>query len=79
MKYNATHFRANLFKILDQIIETGVPIEIERKGQKVKIVPVKKREKLANLKSHPGTIIGNPEDLVHVDWSIYWKYDDDIS
>lgn len=79
MKLNATNLRANLYKIIDQVIETGVPIEIERKGKKVKLMPVEERNKLANLKAHPKVIVGDPEDLVHIDWSHYWKYDDDLS
>lgn len=76
MKLNIINVRANLYKIIDQVIETGTPVEIERKGQTVKIIPLKKCGKLANLRPHPGTIMGNPEDLVHMDWSDYWKYEE---
>lgn len=79
MKLNATTLRANLYKIIDQVIETGIPIEIERKGKTVKIITIENRSKLENLKSHPGTIVGDPEELVHIDWSHYWKYNDDLS
>lgn len=79
MKLTATNLRSNLYKVLDQVITTGVPVEIERKGKKIKLVPVETRSKLNNLKSHPPTIIGDPEELVHMDWSSYWNYNDDIS
>lgn len=45
-KLNATNLRINLYKILDQVIETGIPVEIERKGKTIQLVPVEKRDKL---------------------------------
>ncbi len=75
MPISLTKLRGDLYKIVDQVIKTGIPIEIERGGKRVKIVLVQKKSKLANLKAHPGTIIGNPEDFVHLDWSSEWKDD----
>jgi prevent-host-death family protein len=68
-----TKLRPNLFKVLDQVIETGIPIEIKRKGTKIKIVAVEPVSRLESLEPHPGTIVGDPEDLVHTDWSGEWK------
>lgn len=78
MKVTLTQLRADLYKIVDQLIETGVPVEIERKGHKIQIVSVESEDKLKNLKAHPGTIIGNPEDFIHMDWSSEWKEEDSI-
>ena len=52
--------RSNLFKIVEEIIETGNPVVLERKGYRLKIVI---EGKLDNLKSHD-CIIGNPDDLI---------------
>ncbi|MEJ2282145.1 MAG: type II toxin-antitoxin system Phd/YefM family antitoxin [Desulfobacterales bacterium] len=60
-----TALRNNLFKIVDQVIETGNPVLLERKGQKLKIVLEEKKSKLDNLKSH-NCITGDPDDLVQV-------------
>jgi PHD/YefM family antitoxin component YafN of YafNO toxin-antitoxin module len=38
-----TALRSQLFKIVDRVIETGIPVEIERRGHKLKIVLEKKR------------------------------------
>ena len=73
MSLSLTQLRANLYKIVDQIIETGVPVEIERKGIKIKLVPMPKKKKLDNLAKHPGTISCDPDDIVHIDWSHEWK------
>jgi hypothetical protein len=58
-----TRLRSNLYKVVDEIIETGIPVEIERNGRKLKIVLEEKKSKLANLTPHD-CIVGDPEDLV---------------
>ena len=73
MSLSLTEFRANLYKIVDEVIKTGVPIEIERKGVKVRLVPEKKKSRLERLVKHPGTIKGDPESIVHMDWSSEWE------
>jgi hypothetical protein len=37
------------------------------------MVAVKKKSKLVNLTTHPGTIVGNPDDLIHHDWLSEWR------
>ncbi len=68
-----TALRKNLYRILDEIIESGSPLDITRKGHKLRIVPVNKQSGLHRLEAHPGTISGDPEDLVHMDWSDHWE------
>lgn len=58
-----TTLRQQLFKVVDRIIKTGVPVEISRHGHKRRIVPVAKTSKLARLTPHKA-IVGNPDDLV---------------
>ncbi len=58
-----TSLRNQLFKVVDEVIRTGTPAEIERKGHRLKIVPEKKKSKLENIKPHD-CIVGNPDDLV---------------
>ena len=60
-----TALRNNLFKIVDQVIQTGNPVYLERKGQRLKIVLEEKKSKLENLKPHD-CIIGDPDDLVQI-------------
>ena len=76
MTISPTQLRANLYKILDRVLETRKPIEIIRNGQLLEISVKNSKSKvggLANLKPHPNTINGNPEDLAHMDWSSYWQ------
>jgi hypothetical protein len=68
-----SELRSNAYRLLDQVIETGTPIEIERKGFKVKVVSVGQvGSKLLRLSKH-ACIRGDPESLVHMDWSGTWK------
>ena len=73
MLITPTKLRANLYTIIDQIIATGNPVEIKRHGHVLKIIAEHPKSKLDNLTKHPGTIIGAPEDLVHMDWYHEWS------
>lgn len=72
MPISATKLRQDLYNILDQVIETGVPLEIARKGHIVKIVPENPKSKFERLEVHD-CIQGGPDDLVEIDWSKEWK------
>ncbi|MEI9811178.1 MAG: type II toxin-antitoxin system Phd/YefM family antitoxin [Acidobacteriota bacterium] len=75
MKVTATALRQNIYAILDQALATGEPIEVERKGKTLKIVPPKQEgrlAKLAKMKSR-NLVIGDPDELIHMDWSQYWN------
>jgi hypothetical protein len=72
MPLRASALRENIYRILDEILETGVPVDIERKGKLLRIAAVEPKSKLANLKARD-LIVGDPEDLVHIDWSEEWR------
>jgi hypothetical protein len=65
----------NVLEILDKVAETGVPLEIQRKGKRLIVSPVEKRGKIDRLEPHPEFIVGNPDDLVKMDWSSEWKHE----
>ena len=70
MPMSLTSLRKELFKVVDRIIETGIPAEIERSGHHLKIILDEEKSKLANLTPHH-TIVGDPESLVDLevaDW-----------
>ncbi len=71
----ASKLRENIYRILDDILKTGIPIEIERRGQKLKIVPEGPVSKLDNLIKRPYLKV-DPEEIVHMDWSKEWKSND---
>jgi len=80
MPINPTQLRADLYNILDQILETQQPVEIIRHGKllEISVKHTLEQSKLAHLIPHPGTILGDPEALVHCDWSHEWKGHHDL-
>ena len=82
MRVTASRLRENIYKLLDQVLETGEPLEIERKDGLLRIErvhPEAKGSRLDRLVPHPGFIKGDPMDLVHIDWSVYWNPDPDLT
>jgi prevent-host-death family protein len=73
VQITASELRANIYRILDQVLETGIPIEIKRKSGIVRIVPVKPRSKLSRLKKRDGFVQGDSDDFIEMDWSGEWK------
>lgn len=71
-KLTASRLRADIYKILDRVLQTGVPVEIERKGRRLRIVPVEPPSRLDRLSKRP-YLRTDPEALVHIDWSDQWK------
>lgn len=67
MTITASKLRENIYQILDGVAETGVPVEIVRKGVKLRIVPEVKRSKLANLKKRKDLLISH-EELLNLRW-----------
>jgi prevent-host-death family protein len=63
-----TELRGNIFKLLDEVLRTGVPIEVNKGGKKLRIVPAEPSNKLRNLISRPDVINGDPEEIVDVSW-----------
>ena len=75
-RLTASHLRQNIYRILDEVIETGQPVEIERKGRVVRIETKGQDQSIFEiLTPHPGSIVGDADDLVHIDWSQEWKPD----
>jgi len=63
-----TQLRTNIYNLLDEILNTGLPLEIRKGDKKLRIVPVDEVDKLNNLVSRPEAIQGDPDDLVEIDW-----------
>ena len=71
MRVTASKLRENVYQILDEALETGVPVEVIRKGKVLKIVPDKPVSKLDRLKKRK-VFVGNVEDIIGMDWSKEW-------
>lgn len=64
----ATALQNDLYKLLDQVLATRQPLQIERNGRILEITPKAKHSKLSQLSKHD-CLIGDPEEIVHVVWS----------
>jgi hypothetical protein len=73
MPLTASRLREDIYKILDSVIETGEPVEIERKGRVLRITADRApASRISRIRKRPGLINGNPLDLAKVDWSKAW-------
>ena len=72
MALTASRLRQEIYRVLDEVLSTGVPVEIERRGRRLRIVPVEERSKLGRLQEHD-YLVGDPEEIVHLDWSDHWQ------
>jgi hypothetical protein len=72
MAISASKLRENVYRILDEAIETGKPVEVVRKGTILTIVPPKRKSKLDGLKKRAG-FSGDFDEVVSIDWSKEWS------
>ena len=63
-----TQLRTNIYNLLDEVLKTGIPLEIKKGGRKLRVVSVDKVDKLKNLIPRPDAIRGDPNDLAEISW-----------
>lgn len=71
-KLSITQLRQNLFNIIDRVLATGEPVEIERHGKRVLIMPEHGAGRLSRLKKRAlieGDAATLPDEKV-------WEWDD---
>lgn len=71
----ASKLRANIYRMLDEVLETGQPLEIERNGRTLVVTPKEEQSIWDRLPRREGAIVGDPDELVHIDWSSEWNPD----
>ena len=69
-----TELRSNIYNLLEEVLTTGVPLEVRKNGRRLRIAPIKPVDKFANMVPDPTVINGDPEALV----DILWEYDIDL-
>ena len=71
-RMTASRLRQDVYRILDEVLATGVPVEIERRGRLLRIVPVEPPSRIRELPRRP-YLRTEPEEIVHTDWSEEWR------
>lgn len=61
-----TELRANLYRLLDEVLESGLPLRILRGGKYLQVKPMEEVQKLDDLTPRPEAIQGDPDDLAEI-------------
>lgn len=67
-----TRLRADLYRVLDHVLASGEPVEVERKGRRIRIT-ADQPPRLSLLRPHSDYLKVLKDDVVHVDWSSEWR------
>ena len=73
MTLTASKLRENIYRVLDQVLATGEPVEIERNGRRLLIVADAQPSRLSRLVNRSDVVVGDSNDFVHLDWSSEWR------
>lgn len=74
MEITLSELRAKIFKIFDELIQSGKPLLIKRKGVLIRISAQGRTSRLARMKKRPGLLV-KPEELIACEWEKEWKGD----
>ncbi len=82
MTLTPTQLRADLYRLLDQVIETRQPLLVQRGGATVRISVVNADADESDPLNVPplcdNLIVGDPGDLVSMDWLPNWTAGKDL-
>jgi hypothetical protein len=73
MTLTASKLRQDIYRVLDHVLATGEPVEIERNGRRLLIVADEVPSRLSRLVRRTDVVIGDSADFVHLDWSSEWQ------
>ena len=73
MSISVRQLRSDLYRLIDRVIESGEPLEVERNGRVVIIAPSPVEQRLSRLVRRPEVIVGDPEALVELGFVDEWQ------
>lgn len=69
----ATELRKNVYRILDEVLETGIAQEVQRHGKKLLIVPAEPRRRRFEDAPKRRVLNCSFDELVGTRWNESWK------
>lgn len=66
MAVTASELRANIYRLLHEVLDTGEPLVVEHKDKRLRIVPDDPRPRLERLPPRAGNIVGDSGVLIHI-------------
>ncbi len=78
MPISPSALRADIYRILDEVLETGRPVEISRKGRRLLIVLDEPEPRSSRLVRRVDVIVDDTADLVDVSWEHEWGGPDEL-
>ena len=72
MPISPSALRADIYRILDEVLETGKPVEINRRGQILRIVLDGQQPRSRRLVRRTDVIVGSADDLDDISWEDSW-------
>lgn len=73
MAITPSALRADIYRLLDEVLETGRPIEVARGGRTLVIAPKRTTSRLDRVVARPDAITGDAGDLVDIGWTEAWR------
>lgn len=73
MIVNASQLRKDVYRLLDQVLATGQPLEVERNGRRLRITPAAGGSRLDRVTPRPDLVTGDAADLADLDWTDAWR------
>lgn len=67
-----SQLRVDIYRLIDQVLETGEPLVIRRGGRTLRLVPDAPTDRLDRIRTNPHLIVGDPDDLVSVVAAAEW-------
>ncbi len=72
MTVTPSKFRSNLYRLLDSVLLSNEPLEINRNGKKLLVVPEHKKSRISSI--IPKKIsCASDKELINTDWGDEWK------
>ena len=69
----ASKLREDIYRVLDEVLASGEPVAIERNGRRLRIVADEPPTRMGKRGRRPDVVVGDSDDLVHLDWSGEWR------